>query len=164
MPYTINKRSVKIRRLNGYNKARRCAKLMTNSEPWITLKRSYHDSLRIFADPKRESYVAEIKDEIIGFLVIQMAGSFTGYIQSIGIAPLWRNQGIGSQMMEYAEKRIFSEKPNVFVCVSSFNKKARKFYDNRGYKQVGELENYFIKGQSEYMLRKTMAPISEFKP
>ena len=163
MPDTINEKSVEIRRLRGDNEARSCAHMMANSEPWITLRRSYHDSLRIFTDPKRELYVAEIQDEIIGFLVIQIEGSFTGYIQSIGITPSWRNKGFGSQLMEYAEKRIFREKPNVFVCVSSFNKKAHKFYKNLGYKQIGELENYFVKGCSEFILRKTIAPISEFK-
>ena len=65
--------------------------------------------------------------------------------------------------MAFAEKRIFSETPNVFVCVSSFNKGAQRFYERLGYEVIGELRDYIISGHSEILLRKTIAPLTDFK-
>ena len=60
--------------------------------------------------------------------------------------------------MEKAEEIIFSYSPNVFLCVSSFNKKAKRFYERLGYKRVGILKDFLIKGADEYLLRKTKGP------
>jgi ribosomal-protein-alanine N-acetyltransferase len=65
--------------------------------------------------------------------------------------------------MAFAEERIFSETPNVFICVSSFNKFTQRFYERLGYEVVGELKDYIISGHSEILLRKTIAPFTEFK-
>jgi hypothetical protein len=43
-----------ISRLDTESDARECARLMTASEPWVTLGRSYEASLRILQDPARE--------------------------------------------------------------------------------------------------------------
>ena len=79
--------SIEIRRLQGTVEARKCALLMTHSEPWITLHRSYDDSLQILCDSSREIYVAVRNDELIGFIILNMKGAFVGYIQTVCIAP-----------------------------------------------------------------------------
>ena len=91
-----------------------------------------------------------------------MNGAFAGYIQSIAVVPKLRNQGIGKELLKYAEKRIFNEMPNVFICVSSFNQEVKKMYLKCGYEIVGELKDFIIKGQSEILLRKQICPISDF--
>jgi ribosomal-protein-alanine N-acetyltransferase len=155
--------SVEIRRLQNAVEAEKCAKLMANSEPWITLRRSYEGSLKMLSDPSREVYLAIVKDEIVGFIVLIMSGALVGYIQTIGVMPEWRNKGIGSRLLKFAEDRIFSKAPNVFMCVSSFNKKAQKLYKRLGYEVIGELKDYIVSGHSEILLRKTIAPLTEFK-
>jgi N-acetylglutamate synthase-like GNAT family acetyltransferase len=92
-----------------------------------------------------------------------MHGGFVGYIQSVCVAAGWRNTGIGSQLMAFAEKRIFSETPNAFILVSSFNQDARRLYERLGYEVVGELKDYIISGHSEILLRKAIAPLAEFE-
>jgi ribosomal-protein-alanine N-acetyltransferase len=155
--------SVEIRKLQHADEVRKCAWLMANCEPWKTLRRSYDDSVRILNDPLKEVHLAVTKDEIVGFVIIQMSGAFTGYIQMVAVMPKWRNKGIGSKLIKFAENRIFRKKPNVFMCVSSFNKKAQKLYNKLGYEIVGELKGYIISGHSEILLRKTIAPLTEFK-
>jgi ribosomal protein S18 acetylase RimI-like enzyme len=137
---------------------------MANSEPWITLRRGYNESLKILTDSSREVYLAKAYDEIVGFTVLNMHGAFIGYIQSVFVAPQWRSKGIGSKLMDYVEKRILSETPNVFICVSSFNQRAQKLYERRGYEIVGELKHWIVSNHSEILLRKTIAPLTEFKP
>jgi ribosomal protein S18 acetylase RimI-like enzyme len=65
--------------------------------------------------------------------------------------------------MVFAEERIFSDNPNAFICVSSFNKGARRLYKRLGYEVVGKLKDYIIPGHSEFLLRKTTGPLTEFK-
>lgn len=155
---------LEIRRLQGTDEARKCALLMTHSEPWITLRRTYDESLKILSDSSKEIYVAVRKDELGGFIILNMKGAFVGYIQTVCIAPESRSKGIGSLLLKFAEDRILSETPNVFMCVSSFNKEAQRLYEKLGYEIVGELKDYIVSGHSEILLRKTVAPLSEFQP
>lgn len=153
---------VRIRDLMGTAEAEMCARMMANSEPWVTLGRDFDAALDIITDPSREVYVATTGDEIVGFIVLLMNGAFVGYIQSVCVTPGWRGRDIGSQLMGFAERRIFSETPNAFVCVSSFNDGAQRLYERLGYEVVGELEDYIVSGHSEFLMRKTIAPLTEF--
>jgi ribosomal protein S18 acetylase RimI-like enzyme len=152
-----------IKKLAGRDEARACAQIMASSKPWITLRRNYAESLKIVANPLREVYVAMIKSEVIGFIILQMEGTFTGYIQTVAVKEEWRSHGIGSRLIAFAEKRIFREKPNVFMCVSSFNKRAQKLYRRLGYEKAGVLKNFIVNGYDEILLRKTIGPLENFK-
>jgi ribosomal protein S18 acetylase RimI-like enzyme len=92
-----------------------------------------------------------------------MEGTFTGYIQTVAVGADWRGRGLGSRLIAFAEKRIFAEKPNVFMCVSSFNKKAQRLYRRLGYEKIGVLKNFIVSGHDEILLRKTIGPLAEFK-
>jgi ribosomal protein S18 acetylase RimI-like enzyme len=155
--------SFAIKKLARKVEARACAQIMATSEPWITLKRTYDEALKIVANPLREVYVAVSNGEVIGFIILQMEGTFTGYIQTVAVRADWRGQGLGSRLIAFAEKRIFAEKPNVFMCVSSFNKKAQRLYRRLGYEKIGVLKNFIVPGHDEIFLRKTIGTLAEFK-
>jgi ribosomal-protein-alanine N-acetyltransferase len=155
---------IDIRQLKGADEVHLISEFMANSEPWATLKRTYEESVSMLNDPMREVYVADVGGEVAGFTILQMKGAFVGYIQTVGVFQSWRNLGIGSRLIRFAEGRIFREAPNAFICVSSFNERARRLYERLGYKVVGELTDYIIPGHSEILMRKTIAPLTEFKP
>ena len=67
-----------------------------------------------------------------------------------------------AQLMAFAEQRILSETPNVFICVSSFNPDAQRLYQRLGYEVIGELRDYIVAGHSEILLRKSIAPLNDF--
>lgn len=148
-----------IRPLTADGEAEMCAALMASSEPWITLKRDYEASLRFLQDSSRERFVAYYADRLAGFLILNLKGAFVGYIQTVCVVPAFRGQGLGSALIGFAEKRIFDEHPNVFMCVSSFNHSARRLYERLGYTPIGELADYVVSGHSEILLRKTTGPI-----
>jgi ribosomal-protein-alanine N-acetyltransferase len=154
---------VVIRKLERPDEARQCARLMAESEPWITLRRTYDDSLKMLGDSSREVYVALVENTVVGFIILLMQGPFRGYIQTVGVMPEWRNRGIGSRLVKFAEDRIFRETPNVFMCVSSFNKKAQALYKRLGYQVVGNLQDFIVPGHSEILLRKSISSLTEFK-
>ncbi|MBN1872663.1 MAG: GNAT family N-acetyltransferase [Anaerolineae bacterium] len=139
-----------------------CARMMATSEPWITLGRDYEAGIKTLTAPGKEIYLARIENDIVGFTILNMRGAFIGYIQTLCIAPEWRSRGIGSQLIAFAEERIFRESPNVFMCVSSFNHNAQRLYQRLGYEVIGELKDYLVTGHSEILLRKMIASLSDF--
>jgi ribosomal protein S18 acetylase RimI-like enzyme len=155
--------SPQVRKLIGEEEIELCAQMMASSEPWITLGRDFDASVKTLSVPSKEVYVAVVEEEIAGFLILNMQGAFIGYVQTICVSPDNRNQGIGSKLLSFAEERVFRETPNVFICVSSFNKDAQRLYERLGYEIVGELKDYIVSGHSEMLLRKTIAPLNEFK-
>lgn len=152
-----------IRMLRNAAEAQECAQYMAASEPWITIGRTYDESLKILSDSSREVHVAIRDDTLVGFIILNMNGAFVGYIQTVCVAPEWRGKSIGSMLLKFAEQRIFRETPNAFMCVSSFNKEAQRLYERLGYEVVGELKDYIVSGHSEILLRKTIASLTEFK-
>lgn len=152
-----------IRPLNSEPERQECARLMSRTEPWVTLGRTFEDSLALFNDSLKESYGAFWEKELEGFLVLDLNGPFKGYIQSICVMEPFRNNGIGHKLIRFAEERIFDFSPNVFICVSDFNPHAQKLYQELGYKIVGELVDYIIPGHSEILMRKTAGPLKGSK-
>ncbi len=143
---------VLIRPLQKPEESRICAEWMTNSEPWITLRTTYENGLKALTDPSRDVYVACHKDTTAGFVILELQGPFSGYLRTICVAPEYRNLGIGRKLIAFAEERIFRDSPNVFLCVSSFNTRAQKFYARLGYERVGELKDYVVKGHAEILM------------
>lgn len=153
-----------VRHLASDGEAEICARIMATSEPWLTLRRGYDAALEIVRDATREVYVAANGEtnEIVGFVILIMRGAFVGYMQSVAVREDWRGRGLGSQLIAFAEARIFREVPNAFSLVSSFNERARRLYLRLGYEIVGELRDFVVRGHSEWLLRKTLSPLADW--
>jgi len=136
---------------------------MAASDPWKTIGRDYAACLETLSDTTRERVAAWSGDQIAGFIILNMRGPLTGYIQTICVSAAFRGSGVGSELVSWAERRIFAVAPNVFLFVSSFNDGARRLYERLGYRVVGEVPDYLIPGASEILMRKTIGPLSEFR-
>ena len=146
------------------DEAETCARMMAASEPWLTLGRGYNALLAAIQNPARELYLAKNQNEIAGLILLNFQGAFTGYLQSICVAPAWRGRGVGRELMALAERKVFARTPNLFLCVSSFNTAAQKFYLHLGYTVVGELKDYLVAGYDEILMRKTLGPLVGYTP
>jgi ribosomal-protein-alanine N-acetyltransferase len=155
--------AIRITPLCGEEQERDCAAMMAASDPWRTLGQDYESLLRTVRLPGRERYVAHVDGRFAGFVLINLQGTFAGYIQTIGLAPEFRGRGLGAQLLAFAELRILRDHQNVFLCVSSFNRAGRRFYERQGYHEVGELTDFLVAGHSEFLLRKTIGPMSARK-
>jgi len=136
-----------------------CARMMSVTDPWITMGIDYNRCLNAFEGPEKEIYVVEIGKEIAGFVILQIGGTFKGYIQTICIGELFRGRGAGRKLLQFCEDRILKISPNIFICVSSFNRGAIRLYEDFGFKLVGELDDFVKKGYTELLLRKTVGPM-----
>ena len=153
-----------IRRLRDAAEARVCAGFMAASEPWLTLGLTAEQIFQRLTNPAREVHVAELEHQAVGVLVLHLDGPLNGYVQTVATHSGWRGRGLGTRLMSFAEERIFRQSPNVFLCVSSFNHRAQKFYERLGYESVGELPDFLVPGHSEILLRKTRGPLLGFLP
>ena len=136
---------------------------MADSEPWITLGVEIAVAQKVLADPAREQYAIRDAMGVAGFIVIDMRGLLTGYIQILCVRPDCRGRGLGSVLGRGAEARIFQESPNAFMCASSFNAGARRLYERLGFVPVGVLRELIVPGHDEVLLRKTRGSWSEFR-
>ena len=148
-----------IEPLQNDDDARACAAMMCATDPWLVLGRTFEECLPVVTDATCETYVSREESVVRGFVILNMRGAFVGYIRSICVAADVRGSGVGSRLIAFAEERIFRDVKNVFLCVSSFNPRARALYERLGYEVVGELKDYIIAGASEILMRKTRGPM-----
>ena len=140
-----------------------CALMMTKTDPWITLGMNYDQCIKAFEGLCKEIYIMRSENVIAGFVILQVCGTFSGYIQTICINEAFRGRGLGTKLLLFCEERILEFSPNIFICVSSLNKRAMKLYYEFGFKLVGELDNFVKDGLSELLLRKTVGPRIRYK-
>lgn len=151
--------------LRGPDDAAACARIMCTSEPWITMGRDFDRALAIVQLAGQEAYVAlDHDDAVVGFILLVMQGAFVGYIRSIAVRADWRSRGLGQALLTFAEARIHRESPNVFLCVSSFNPRAKALYERYGFETVGELRDFIVHGHSEWLMRKSIGPLADYMP
>jgi ribosomal protein S18 acetylase RimI-like enzyme len=100
--------------------------------------------------------------QLLGFVWYTLRGAFerSGYIPLIGVAPGEYGQGVGKALMDYAEDQVFPQAGELFLLVSDFNEPAQRFYQRRGYIQIGALPDYILPGVSELIYLKRR-PASE---
>ena len=64
--------------------------------------------------------------------------------------------------MLQGNERSFSDSPNGFICVSSFNPRARQLCERLGFEQIGVLRAFGVAEHDELLLRKTQSSWAEF--
>ena len=154
---------VEIKKLRTQKHKELCARWQVTNDPWKTLGATYERCLEGFSDRNKFCFIIRFENKPIGFLILIKQGVLRGYIATVFIAPEYQGRGFGSQVIAFAEHELFKEFPNVFLCVSAFNKKAEKLYHRLGYSRVGVLKDFFVSGYDEIILRKSRGTISSFR-
>jgi ribosomal-protein-alanine N-acetyltransferase len=133
------------------------AEQMAQSEPWIRLGVTQEQCMKTCKDPQHRVYIATIDDQPSGLIILHRQGlAGSPYIKSVCVGDGLRGQGIGAALVGFAENLFRTESKHIFLCVSSFNTRAKLFYERIGYHQVGEFKDYIIKGASELLLYKPL--------
>lgn len=146
----------------------RFAEMMAATDPWKTLgmdgvacRAGFEGG---FEGGCKEIHVAYWKDEPAGLVILQVCGTFNGYIQTLFVAEAFRGRGFGKRLLEFCEERVYRVSPNIFICVSTFNIRALRLYEAVGFTVVGELKDFLKPGFDEWLLRKTIGPRLGFEP
>jgi ribosomal-protein-alanine N-acetyltransferase len=132
------------------------SEMMAASDPWKTLGMDRVACRAAFDGKCKDVFVAFWKGESAGLAILQVCGSFNGYIQVLFVAEVFRGGGFGKRLLEFCEDRIHRTSPNVFICVSTFNTRALSLYQAAGFGVVGVLKDFLKPGFDEWLLRKTI--------
>jgi ribosomal protein S18 acetylase RimI-like enzyme len=149
-----------IRRVDRHDDAARDwgAALMASSDPWLTLRRSKEICRGALADPRNELLFASDASIDIGLAMVDPKGlAGAPYLKAIVIDEERRSRGAGSALLDHVERVIGRPAGNLFLCVSSFNGRARTLYERRGYAVIGEITDFVVAGASELIMRKRLA-------
>jgi ribosomal protein S18 acetylase RimI-like enzyme len=129
---------------------------MASTDPWVTLGRNLEDCLARCRRTEFVVLVARLEGSACGFVLLHPTGvAGSPYIATIATAAEVRGSGVGSELLAHAE-RYFPKARHIFLCVSSFNTRARRLYERRGYIAAGELKDYVIEGASEILMHKRL--------
>ena len=133
-------------------------RIMCSTEPFTSLgyTRDRCCEAAIAAVEEGWALVAEDEGRVVGFVLFRVFDGFPlgGYIRAIAVDRGYRGKGVGSSLMEAAERTILKYRSNVFLLVSSFNEAAIRFYEARGYVKIGEVEDALARGETEIIMRK----------
>ena len=133
------------------------ANLLSGTDPWLTLGIKPEKISESCNDPQYLIYIAHYKETACGVIIIHPHGvAGSPYIKSIAIMDEFRSRGVGANLIKFAEELFRPTSRYLFLCVSSFNARARAFYDKLGYTIVGELKDYIIDGAAEILLSKRL--------
>ena len=133
------------------------AALMARSEPWITLGRTLEGCLAVCHHPDHTVFVGRHRQQRAGFLILQRRGVVgSPYLATICVEAAFRGHGFGSKLVAWTEDYFRPQARHLFLCVSSFNPRARALYERLGFAAVGELPDYFIDGASEILMHKKL--------
>jgi ribosomal protein S18 acetylase RimI-like enzyme len=128
---------------------------MAASDPWTTLGRGLDRCRAACAGPGMLLFVARAGGERCGFALVTARGvAGSPYLAAIAVAPGRRARGPGAALLAHCERWAAGLSRHFFLCVSSFNSRARQLYERQGYRQVGEFADYIIDGASEQLMYK----------
>jgi len=132
-----------------------CAEQMASTDPWHRYKCSVSWCTNVLKWPGSFLFVADA-GRPIGFILLHSKG-FLGspYIAAAVIAEEYRERGIGTGMLHFAET-VFAQERHVYLCVSSFNAGAFALYQRHGFITIGELPDFIADGHSEFLMCKRL--------
>lgn len=138
-------------------------RMLVGSDPWKRLGYTAPDWERLFdrLSQEREGFVIEIDGEVAGLALLRQRFLMGDYLELLVIAASARGKGLGRALLSHLESLVFARAKNLFVCVSDFNKEARRFYQKHGYQEIGPMPNFLIPGSAEILLRKTVGPVKQ---
>lgn len=105
-----------------------------------------------------EIYVAvDEKNKCLGFIWYTLDGAFQKfpYLHVITIERNFRGKGIGKELINYFEDIICEKFEKIFLMVGDFNFRAKKLYEELGYKEIGMIPDFYKKGVNEHLMMKS---------
>jgi ribosomal protein S18 acetylase RimI-like enzyme len=97
-----------------------------------------------------------VNDNLAGVICLRYPWLRGPYIELLGLIEIYRGQGIGSQLLNWAETEARYQSNNLWLLTSSFNELAQQFYSRHGFQQIGRIEGLIHTDYDELLLRKRL--------
>jgi GNAT superfamily N-acetyltransferase len=97
----------------------------------------------------------EVEDKQAGVVLVRDPWLKGPYLELLALLPPFQNQGIGSGILAWLEREALVQAArNLWVCASSFNARALRFYERHGFAPAAVLPGLVADGFDEILLRK----------
>jgi ribosomal protein S18 acetylase RimI-like enzyme len=149
--------SCTLRKLKRSEAQRLAAELVT-MDPWRTLDyRAEAVALYLsHPDPTLSRFTIRSSGHTAGVLCLRYPWLRGVYLELLALFPPHQGLGLGREIMTWTEAEIRTRAKNFWIMVSSFNHRARRFYQDLGFAEVACLHNLIKEGHDELLLRKVL--------
>ena len=128
-------------------------------DPWRTLEYQA-DALALYLsrlDPTFLRFTIKSSGHPVGVLCLRYPWLKGVYLELLALFPSHQGLGLGREIMSWTEAQARPHAKNFWIMVSSFNHRARRFYEDLGCVEVACLQNLIKEGYDELLLRKILA-------
>ncbi len=96
--------------------------------------------------------------ELAGIAAIQYPFLHGPYLRLLAILPAFQGRNLGRRVLEWMESEARADEARqLWLCVSTFNGRARKFYEGFGFEAVTVLEKLASDRSDELLMRKRLS-------
>ncbi len=97
-------------------------------------------------------------EKLAGIITIQDPFLHGPYLQLLAVLPEFQGQNLGLRLLQWMESEARSaEARQLWLCVSTFNGRARDFYERFGFEAVTVLEKLATDASDEVFMRKRLS-------
>ncbi len=125
--------------------------------PWSVMHYPADVLARFLASPDGgvSRYLVEVGGKQAGAVSVRYPWLKGPYLELLAILPEFQGAGIGSAILGWFEQEAMRlGARNLFVCASSFNARALRFYARHGFQPAATLRGLVADGYNEILLRK----------
>jgi len=126
-------------------------------EPWSVMSYPAERLAEFLASPDGgvTRCLIEVGGETAGVISVRYPWLKGPYLELLALLPPFQRKGIGRMLLARFESEAVSRGArNLFVCASSFNEKALRFYRRDGFQDAAVLPGLVAEGYDEILLRK----------
>lgn len=104
---------------------------------------SVNDVKELIQNPKAHLFVAAINGVVAACICVEEKEN-QAYIGTFAVNPVFQNQGVGRQVLNFAEKYAANQlgSKKLMMVVISQREELISFYERRGYRRTGEISQY----------------------
>ena len=131
---------------------------LVTMDPWRTLEYRA-DALAAYLsrpDATFRRFTVRVADRPAGLLALRYPWLRGVYLELLALLPPYQGLGLGREILAFMARQARPHTKNLWVAVSDFNRRARLFYQNQGFREVARLENLIKEGMEELLLRKKL--------
>jgi ribosomal protein S18 acetylase RimI-like enzyme len=128
------------------------------NQPWLTLGISASGLKNYFLreDANLYRYTVRVDNQVAGIICLRYPWLRGPYIELLGLIEGYRGNGIGTQLLDWAETETRQHSNNLWLVTSSFNQQALQFYQRHGFQQIGLIAGLVHPDHDELLLRKRL--------
>ncbi len=144
----------------SHGNAERLGAALAAMPPWSVIA---WPAARLAAGFKREvpsvhRFELLVEGELAGIAGIQNPFLYGPYLQILAVLPGFQGRYLGSAILEWMEREArMQESRQLWLCVTTYNTRARAFYERFGFKEAAVVDKLATEVSDEVLMRKRLS-------